>query len=198
MDRDASRGRCETLRVEDAHTLCLLPPLPLVTFDPTSYSDVNGRARLAARAITVSRRAKTSRKMLEFMPAFAHLPPRALFLSSLSMDPLAIPPVSSRPASSHPSLFFHFLFGGRFYAKLNPTPNPSATTSNRTAPREFGNYLPPPVYCSTPLSHHLTLLSASFSFRTPPPDHPLGLVPKAIYYYPLSSHRVPPRASLSS
>jgi len=68
-----------------ARSLSLLPfnSLPFLFFATSnSYSDINGRARLAARHYGVPR-AKTSRKMLEFMLAFAHLPPHPF--SSLSM-----------------------------------------------------------------------------------------------------------------
>lgn len=88
----------------------------LFASNPTSYSDINGRARLAERHYGVPG-AKTSRKMLEFMPAFAHLPPRPF--SRFSMDP-PVPARSTLPflsssARYRPSytirLFFHFLFG---------------------------------------------------------------------------------------
>lgn len=94
--------------------LLLLIPL-FATSNPTSYSDINGRTRLAARHYGVPR-AKTSRKMLEFMPAFAHLPPHPFsrFLWTLASLPAS-------PLIPHPLISLFSLSVWPFYVKLNPT-----------------------------------------------------------------------------
>lgn len=148
--------------------LLLLIPL-FATSNPTSYSDINGRTRLAARHYGVPG-AKTSRKMLEFMPAFAHLPPRPF---SRFLWTLAIPhPAAAHSPSLHPSLFPLSVWP--FYVKLNPT----ATATGAAALCEFGNYLPPP-HCSTSL----------------PPPVSLSSPPPLTSYLLLSAieHRVPLR-----
>lgn len=73
------------------------------TSNPTSYSDINGRARLAARAITVSRGPKLREKCLNLCP------PSLIFHLALSLafyGPFPHPRhLLSRPQYPHPSLF---------------------------------------------------------------------------------------------
>lgn len=159
------------------YNLPFLRPLLLIplfaTSNPTSYSDINGRTRLAARHYGVPG-AKTSRKMLEFMPAFAHLPPRPFsrFLWTLAILTPFPHPAAAHSPSLHPSLFPLSVWP--FYVKLNPT----ATATGAAALCEFGNYLPPP-HCST---------------SPPPPLLPSPSPPLASYLL-LSAieHRVPLR-----
>lgn len=146
--------------------LSLLPfsSLPFLFFATSnSYSDINGRARLAARHYGVPR-AKTSRKMLEFMLAFAHLPPHpfsslsmALSLSLSPSHPLSLS-LSRRPAIH---LFFHFLLDRSTWNLTRP-PQQQRGCSSRV------RKLFAVVHCSTsflPLSY---LLLSAIEHRLPP------------------------------